>query len=83
MFNKVNNEISHYDISPFTPDNLRLVKDKKKKSFVLQLESIVSVEPYWDIKSEPDYCCVKTSDGQKIWISLSVDDLFSALNINR
>ncbi|MGK3116045.1 hypothetical protein [Candidatus Pantoea formicae] len=79
MFNKTAVENKTVNIAPASPENLRLVTDKKGKQFVFQLEYIISVEPYFDVRSNPDYCCVNMADGEKIWVSLSASDLYTAL----
>lgn len=79
MFNKTVVENETINIYPASPENLRMVTDKKGKTFVFQLEYIISVEPFFDVKQEPDYCCVKMADGQKIWISLSPAELYTEL----
>lgn len=79
MFNKTAIENKTVNIAPASPENLRLVKDKKGKQFIFQMEHIISVEPYFDPHSEPDYCCVNMADGDKIWVSLSPSDLYTQL----
>ncbi|EGU3395817.1 hypothetical protein H3J60_004545 [Salmonella enterica] len=79
MFNKTAVENKTVNIAPASPENLRLVKDKRGKSFILQMEHIISVEPFFDLKQEPDYCFVKMADGEKIRVSLSPADLYTEL----
>lgn len=81
MFDKTEVVNKTINASPFSPENLRMVKDKEGKTFVIQMESIISVEPYFDIKEQPDYCFVNMVDGKSIRVSLSPADLFEALKL--
>lgn len=84
MFNRIDVTNENNAISPLSPDNLRLITDKKGFTYVIQTECIVSVEPsYYDPKKEPDLCHVKVTNGEKIRIYLSPGDLYNFLKDNK
>ncbi|EIU9113081.1 hypothetical protein L6706_004645 [Salmonella enterica] len=70
-----NVENKEYKVSPFSPSNLKLIKDRNGVHFVFQLECITSIEPFWDRKE----CDVMTSLGQKIRVCMTVDEIYAAL----
>ncbi|EEC2408325.1 hypothetical protein ACIZQU_004588 [Escherichia coli] len=79
----VNVEVENKEFKalPFSPSNLKLIKDKKGKSFVFQLECIVAIEPFFDITKKE--CDVITSMGERIRVCMAVDELYAALDIQK
>lgn len=73
----INVENKEYKASPFSPSNLKLVKDREGEHFVFQLECITSIEPFLDRRTKK--CDVITSLGQKIRVCMTVDEIYAAL----
>lgn len=68
----VNVEVENKEFKalPFSPSNLKLIKDKNGESFVFQLECIVSIEPFFDITMK-EYDVI-TSMGERIRVCMAV-----------
>ncbi|UCQ29594.1 hypothetical protein DCF83_18160 (plasmid) [Edwardsiella tarda] len=70
-------EKKEFNVPSFSPSNLRIVKDRKNRYFVFQLECITSIEPFWDDKHKE--CDVITSFGERTRVCMTVDELYAEL----